>query len=74
MIVPKERRRNIDARSVCWWFLDYSEHQKAYRFEDLRSGRGRGRVVVSRDAQFMEDMFDSGRCDRRRNEIAHEND
>ncbi|KAJ8566600.1 hypothetical protein ON010_g6522 [Phytophthora cinnamomi] len=35
----------------------YSEHEKAYRFEEIESGR----VLVSRDAQFMEDVFDGGR-------------
>ena len=31
--------------------------EKAYRFEEIKSGR----VLVSRDAQFMEDVFDGGR-------------
>lgn len=38
-------------------FLGYSDHEKAYRFEDLSSGQ----VVISRDAQFMEETFDSGK-------------
>ncbi|OWY97079.1 Copia protein [Phytophthora megakarya] len=38
-------------------FLGYSDHEKAYRFEELDSGR----VFVSRDTQFMEDVFDGGR-------------
>ncbi|KAG6616420.1 Gag-pol Polyprotein [Phytophthora cinnamomi] len=55
--VPKEKRTKFDARSVRCRFLGYSEHEKAYRFEEIKSGR----VLVSRDAQFMEDVFDSGR-------------
>jgi transposase InsO family protein len=55
--VPKEKRTKFDARSVRCRFLGYSEHEKAYRFEELESGR----VLVSRDAQFMEDVFDGGR-------------
>ncbi|POM66197.1 Putative retroelement, partial [Phytophthora palmivora] len=54
--VPKEKR-TFDARSVRCRFLGYSEHEKAYRFEEIKSGR----VLVSRDAQFMEDVFDGGR-------------
>ena len=38
-------------------FLGYEEHLKSYRFEDISSGR----VTVSRDAQFMEDVFDGRR-------------
>ena len=38
-------------------FLGYSNHEKAYRFEKLSSGR----LVVSRDVQYMEDTFDSGK-------------
>ncbi|OWY95848.1 Integrase, catalytic core protein, partial [Phytophthora megakarya] len=34
-----------------------ADHEKAYRFEELDSGR----VFVTRDAQFMEDVFDGGR-------------
>ena len=37
-------------------FLGYSDHEKAYRFEEILSGR----IVVSRDAQIMEDTFDGG--------------
>uniref|UniRef100_H3H842 Integrase catalytic domain-containing protein n=1 Tax=Phytophthora ramorum TaxID=164328 RepID=H3H842_PHYRM len=55
--VPKAKRTKFDARSVRCRFLGYSEHEKAYRFEELESSR----VLVSRDAQFMEDVFDSGR-------------
>ncbi|KAF1316242.1 Integrase catalytic core protein, partial [Globisporangium splendens] len=46
----------LDARSTRCRFLGYSEHEKAYRFEDIASGR----VFVSRDAKFMEDVFDDG--------------
>ncbi|PSD62998.1 hypothetical protein C7G80_19275, partial [Acinetobacter nosocomialis] len=55
--VPKEKRTKFDARSVRCRFLGYSEHEKAYRFEEMKSGR----VLVNRDAQFMEDVFDGGR-------------
>ena len=54
MHVPRERRSKLNARSVVCRFLGYSDHEKAYRFEQLLSGR----LVVSRD--FMEDTFDSG--------------
>ena len=55
--VPKEKRTKFDARSVRCRFIGYSDHEKAYRFEELDSGR----VLVSRDAQFMEDAFDGGK-------------
>ncbi|KAG2977372.1 hypothetical protein PC121_g23375 [Phytophthora cactorum] len=55
--VPKEKWSKFDARAVRYRFLGYSEHEKAYRFEEIK----RGRVLVSRDAQFMEDVFDGGR-------------
>ena len=54
--VPKEKRSKFDARSARCRFLGYSEHEKAYRFEEIQGGR----VFVSRDAQFMEDSFDTG--------------
>ncbi|KAG6615789.1 gag-pol polyprotein [Phytophthora cinnamomi] len=57
VLVPKAKRTKFDARSVRCRFLGYSEHEKAYRFEEIESGR----VLVSRDAQFMEDVFDGGR-------------
>jgi hypothetical protein len=37
--------------------LGYPEHEKAYRFEEIKSGH----VLVSRDARFMEDVLDGGR-------------
>ncbi|KAG3254075.1 hypothetical protein PI124_g1314 [Phytophthora idaei] len=55
--VQKEMRSKFDARAVRCQFLGYSEHEKAYRFEEIKSGR----VLVSRNAQFMEDVFDGGR-------------
>uniref|UniRef100_H3H749 Integrase catalytic domain-containing protein n=1 Tax=Phytophthora ramorum TaxID=164328 RepID=H3H749_PHYRM len=63
--VPKTKRTKFDARSVRCRFLGYSEHEKAYRFEELESSR----VLVSRDAQFMEDVFDSGRRDYHQREV-----
>ena len=55
----KPKRSKLDARSVHCQFIGYSDHEKAYRFEEIRSGR----VLVSRDAQFMENIFDSERLD-----------
>ncbi|CAI5717293.1 unnamed protein product [Hyaloperonospora brassicae] len=55
--IPREKRSKLDARSVLCLFLGYSDHEKAYRFEELSSSR----IVVSRDAQFMEYTFDSGK-------------
>ncbi|KAF1332324.1 Integrase catalytic core protein, partial [Globisporangium splendens] len=55
--MPSEKRSKLDARSVLCRFLGYSDHEKAYRFEELSSSR----IAVSRDAQFMEDTFDSGK-------------
>uniref|UniRef100_H3H925 Integrase catalytic domain-containing protein n=1 Tax=Phytophthora ramorum TaxID=164328 RepID=H3H925_PHYRM len=63
--VPKAKRTKFDARSVRCRFLGYSEHEKAYRFEELESSR----VLVSRDAQFMEDVFDGGRRDYHQREV-----
>uniref|UniRef100_H3H9I1 Integrase catalytic domain-containing protein n=1 Tax=Phytophthora ramorum TaxID=164328 RepID=H3H9I1_PHYRM len=37
--VPKAKRTKFDARSVRCRFLGYSEHEKAYRFEELESSR-----------------------------------
>uniref|UniRef100_A0AAV1UQ06 Integrase catalytic domain-containing protein n=1 Tax=Peronospora matthiolae TaxID=2874970 RepID=A0AAV1UQ06_9STRA len=53
---PHERSK-LDARSTLCRFLGYSDHEKAYRFEEISSSR----ILVSRDAQFMEDMFDGGK-------------
>lgn len=55
--IPKAKRTKFDASSIRCRFLGYSDHKKAYRFEELDSGR----VLVSRDAQFMEDVFDGGK-------------
>ncbi|CAI5740017.1 unnamed protein product [Peronospora destructor] len=55
--IPREKRSKLDARSVLCRFLGYSDHEKAYRFEELSSSR----VAVSRDTRFMEDVFDSGK-------------
>uniref|UniRef100_A0AAV1T8D3 Uncharacterized protein n=1 Tax=Peronospora matthiolae TaxID=2874970 RepID=A0AAV1T8D3_9STRA len=57
--VPKPKRSKLDARSIQCRFIGYSDHEKAYRFEEIKSRR----VLVSRDAQFMENVFDSGRRD-----------
>uniref|UniRef100_A0AAV1VAU9 Integrase catalytic domain-containing protein n=1 Tax=Peronospora matthiolae TaxID=2874970 RepID=A0AAV1VAU9_9STRA len=53
------KRSKLDARSIQCRFIGYSDHEKAYRFEEIKSRR----VLVSRDAQFMENVFDSGRRD-----------
>uniref|UniRef100_A0AAV1TY97 Reverse transcriptase Ty1/copia-type domain-containing protein n=1 Tax=Peronospora matthiolae TaxID=2874970 RepID=A0AAV1TY97_9STRA len=47
-----------------------ASNEKAYRFEEIRSGR----VLVSRDAQFMEDVFDSGRRDYVQAEVVLEDE
>ena len=57
VMVPKEKRTKFDDKSVRCRFLGYSDHEKAYRFEELESCR----ILVSRDAQFMEDVFDTGK-------------
>uniref|UniRef100_A0AAV1TPS2 Reverse transcriptase Ty1/copia-type domain-containing protein n=1 Tax=Peronospora matthiolae TaxID=2874970 RepID=A0AAV1TPS2_9STRA len=53
----------LGAREGKWLFklcmTPEASNGKAYRFEEIKSGR----VLVSRDAQFMEDVFDSGRRD-----------
>ena len=54
--VPSAKRLKLDARSTLCRFLGYSEHEKAYRFADVASGR----VFVSRDAKSMEDVFGNG--------------
>ena len=63
--VPKEKRSKFDARSVRCRFLGFSEHEKAYRFEEVDSNR----VLVSRDAKFMEDTFDGEGRNCRYNEV-----
>ena len=55
--MPKEKRIKLDAQAVRCRFFGYSKHEEAYRFEEIKSDR----VLVSRDAQFMEDVFDGGR-------------
>uniref|UniRef100_A0AAV1TL77 CCHC-type domain-containing protein n=1 Tax=Peronospora matthiolae TaxID=2874970 RepID=A0AAV1TL77_9STRA len=53
----------LGAREGKWLFklcmTPEASNGKADRFEEIKSGR----VLVSRDAQFMEDVFDSGRRD-----------
>ena len=68
--VPKEKRSKFDARSVRCRFMGYADHEKAYRFEEIKSGR----VLVSRDAQFMEDVFDSGKHDYVQAEVVLEDE
>ncbi|CEG47181.1 retrotransposon unclassified [Plasmopara halstedii] len=57
--VSKEKRSKFDARSVRCCLLGYTEHKKAYHFEEIEGGR----ELVSRDAQLTEDVFDSGSRD-----------
>ncbi|KAL7996846.1 putative integrase, catalytic core, ribonuclease H-like superfamily [Plasmopara halstedii] len=45
--VPKEKRTKLDARAELCRFVGYSEHEKSYRFESIKTGR----VVISRDAK-----------------------
>ena len=55
---PKaEKLTKFDARAVQFRFIGYSEHDKVYQFQDIKSDR----VLVSREAQFMEDVFDGGK-------------
>lgn len=37
--------------------IEYSEHEKAYRFQEIKSGC----VLIRRGTTFMEDVFDIGR-------------
>ena len=55
--VPKQKCSKFGARSVRCRFLGYSEHEKAYRFEDIENHR----VMTSRDSRFTEDVFDHGK-------------
>ena len=57
MHVPKEKRSKFDLKSARCRFFGYSKHEKAYRFQDLDSGR----LLISCDAQFMEDVFNGRR-------------
>uniref|UniRef100_A0AAV1UIH7 Reverse transcriptase Ty1/copia-type domain-containing protein n=1 Tax=Peronospora matthiolae TaxID=2874970 RepID=A0AAV1UIH7_9STRA len=47
-----------------------ASNEKTYRFEEIKSGR----VLVSRDAHFMEDVFDSGRRDYVKAEVVLEDE
>ena len=47
--IPRGKQSKLDPRAMLGRFLGYSDHEKAYRFEDLSSER----IVISRDAQFM---------------------
>lgn len=51
--VPKEKRAKFDVRSLRSRFIGYLDHEKAYRFDECKSGR----VLISRDAQLKEDVF-----------------
>ena len=59
MNMPNPKRSKIDVRSIQCRFIGYSDHEKSYRFEEIKSRR----VLASRDARFMEKVFDSGRRD-----------
>ena len=50
--VSKEKRSKLDPRARLCQFLGNSEYEKAYRFEELSSGR----VVVSRDEKIRSTM------------------
>ena len=63
--VPKEKRSKFDARSIHCRFMGYADHEKAYRFEEIKSGR----VMVIGDAQFMENVFDIGRSEYIQSEV-----
>ncbi|CEG39615.1 gag-pol polyprotein [Plasmopara halstedii] len=68
--VPKEKRSEFDARSVCCRFLGYLDHEYAYRLEEIEGGR----VLVSRDVHLTEDVFDSGRCKYSSKEVVIEHE
>ena len=63
-------RSKFGAWSVRCWFLGYSKHEEAYRFEKMNSNC----VLVIRDAKFIEDTFDGGRRVRRNNEVVVQDD
>ena len=56
--VPKQKRSKFDARSKRCRFLGYSEHGKSYRFKDIEKRR----VMKNRDARFMEEVLNHGKC------------
>ena len=55
--VPKEKRSKFDARSTLCCLLGHLDHEKAFRFEEISGSR----ILESRDAQLMEETFDSGK-------------
>uniref|UniRef100_H3H7U1 Integrase catalytic domain-containing protein n=1 Tax=Phytophthora ramorum TaxID=164328 RepID=H3H7U1_PHYRM len=68
--VPKAKRTKFDARSVRCRFLGYSEHEKAYRFEELESSRVLREVVVIQDEETTDQ--DSSQSDEDDNEEEEE--
>ncbi|CEG49028.1 retrovirus-related pol polyprotein from transposon tnt 1-94 [Plasmopara halstedii] len=64
--VPKEKRSKLDARAKLCRFVGYSEHEKACRFEDVKTGR----ICISRDTKFLENVFDSGSQDYFQDQVA----
>lgn len=68
--VTKPKWSKLDARSIHCRFIGYSDYEKAYRFEVIKSRR----VQVSRDAQFMENVFDSERREYLQDEAIVEDD
>ena len=57
VLVPKEKQSKLDPRSSLCRYLGYLEHEKAYCFEEISTRR----IIVSRDAQFMDDTFENGK-------------
>ncbi|OWY95693.1 Copia type Polyprotein, partial [Phytophthora megakarya] len=57
--VPKEKRSKLDARSMRCRFLGYSDHEKAYRFEELDRGRVFITVVLEDEDDEDTDEEDS---------------
>lgn len=53
--VSNEKRLKLNAQARFSRFLGYSEHEKAYRFEQSSTGR----IIDSRDAKLTENTFDS---------------
>lgn len=56
--VPSPKRQKLDVHAVLCRFVGYSEHEKAYRFEDIATGR----VLVSRDDKFDDGPRVVGEC------------
>lgn len=66
--VPDVKRSKLDEKSIKLTFVGYSEEHKGYRFLDRLTNR----VIVSRDARFIELGNGSEHMDNRKSEIVPE--